>query len=327
MKPLLSITIPTYNRPDSLKKLNTNFLSRVVGRSNGGVEVIVCDNSDLKQAEKNRVNLKKSNVQYRKNSKNLGFSGNILRCLQEAKGEFLWIISDDDEVDIDDFFQFFTWLKNQNSYNFSAVMLPFKNEGDKYHTRQLMNTSEEWKSESGIKLVTMIKKTSNIPFVLFSSVVLKNTYSLKNDELLNLQAQYTENDYIQIPLFIRLIESDGIIKFYDRSLQRYKRPRYVRFSMLQMVESLERSLEYTADYLNLSTEEYDCIYQKCHYRRWMRWLVQDRAGLCEVNEAKRARWVLLRKWWFMHLNNITNIKLFILNILPLFILNKVYKKF
>lgn len=61
MTPLISIAIPTYNRPDSLKKLYANFLSKIVECKN--VEVVICDNSDPDQESSNK-NLLNSQIKY-----------------------------------------------------------------------------------------------------------------------------------------------------------------------------------------------------------------------------------------------------------------------
>lgn len=66
MTPLISIAIPTYNRPDSLKKLYANFLSKIVECKN--VEVVICDNSDPDQESSNK-NLLNSQIKYIKNKK------------------------------------------------------------------------------------------------------------------------------------------------------------------------------------------------------------------------------------------------------------------
>ena len=91
---LLSICIPTYNRPESL----LNCLNSLAKQKNKkDFEVCISDNS----SKKNIKNLikpfrKKLNIKYKKNRKNLGFALNVLKVSLMAKGEFIWFLGDDD---------------------------------------------------------------------------------------------------------------------------------------------------------------------------------------------------------------------------------------
>ena len=91
---LLSICIPTYNRPESL----LNCLNSLAKQKNKkDFEVCISDNC----SKKNIKNLikpfrKKLNIKYKKNRKNLGFTLNVLKVSLMAKGEFIWFLGDDD---------------------------------------------------------------------------------------------------------------------------------------------------------------------------------------------------------------------------------------
>ena len=90
---LISICIPTYNRPESL----INCLNSLASQTAKNFEVCVSDNC----SKKNIFNLikpykKKLNLKINKNKKNLGFALNLLKVSSMAKGEFIWFIGDDD---------------------------------------------------------------------------------------------------------------------------------------------------------------------------------------------------------------------------------------
>jgi glycosyltransferase involved in cell wall biosynthesis len=90
---LISICIPTYNRPESL----INCLNSLASQTVKNFEVCVSDNC----SKKNIFNLikpfkKKLNLKINKNKKNLGFALNLLKVSSMAKGEFIWFIGDDD---------------------------------------------------------------------------------------------------------------------------------------------------------------------------------------------------------------------------------------
>lgn len=101
--PILTIAIPTYNRP----KLLYSSLNSAINQSyEGSYEILVLDNStDLKIKKKidDLINLfqKKKNIKFIRNHYNLGMFGNWNKCLNKASGEYLSILNDDDLLNYD----------------------------------------------------------------------------------------------------------------------------------------------------------------------------------------------------------------------------------
>ena len=90
---LISICIPTYNRPECL----LNFLNSLSLQTNKNFEVCLSDNC----SKKNIKNLiqpykKKLKIKFNRNKKNLGFALNLLKVSLMAKGDFVWFLGDDD---------------------------------------------------------------------------------------------------------------------------------------------------------------------------------------------------------------------------------------
>ena len=95
MRPQLTIAIPTYNRQEKLKEC----LERVINYSkNMNIEILVSDNasSDDTQTVVNDIQKFNPQIRYYRNKENLGFDGNFLNCFEKAKGEYVWLMSDDD---------------------------------------------------------------------------------------------------------------------------------------------------------------------------------------------------------------------------------------
>ena len=95
--PILSIGIPTFNRHLRLKEL----LQSIVDQQNivtEEVEVFVSDNSPGEEAKSivSSFNGKIQNLRYHKNSKNIGADANILQLFKMSRGEYVWIMPDDD---------------------------------------------------------------------------------------------------------------------------------------------------------------------------------------------------------------------------------------
>jgi glycosyltransferase involved in cell wall biosynthesis len=96
--PKLSICIPTYNRSKYLLNcLNSILIAKRM--SNLNFEVCISDN---KSNEKilpiiNRFK-KRYKIVFKKNKKNIGIAKNIIQSVSMAKGEFVWILGNDDLV-------------------------------------------------------------------------------------------------------------------------------------------------------------------------------------------------------------------------------------
>lgn len=95
MAPLVSIIIPTFDRPAYLRQAVISAL----GQTYPNVEVIIGDNSPndtLGDWESSLTN--DPRLSYRRNSRNLGMSGNFNALADSASGEYLVAIGDDDRL-------------------------------------------------------------------------------------------------------------------------------------------------------------------------------------------------------------------------------------
>jgi len=87
----LTIAIPTYNRAHLLKET----LAVLLPQLQADVEVLVCDNHS---ADGTTAYLESKHPEIRvvRQEKNLGLDGNLLSCLEHARGKYVWLLSDDD---------------------------------------------------------------------------------------------------------------------------------------------------------------------------------------------------------------------------------------
>ena len=92
----LSVCIPTYNRASSLSNcLNSIVIAKEI--SDMEVEICVSDNgstdhtSDVVTYYQQYIDIK-----YNRIENNIGMSGNFLNAVRMAKGEFVWLLGDDD---------------------------------------------------------------------------------------------------------------------------------------------------------------------------------------------------------------------------------------
>jgi len=94
---LLSICIPNYNRG---KYLNNCLNSILLAKSTSSLTFEICiSDNDSKDNILSIVNYYKKKglvINYKSNNKNLGFGLNFYKVVKMAKGEFIWLIGNDD---------------------------------------------------------------------------------------------------------------------------------------------------------------------------------------------------------------------------------------
>jgi glycosyltransferase involved in cell wall biosynthesis len=100
MQSLLSITIPTYNRPEKLCQRLVELLPQLDG--NDGIEILVVDNASTVPSEEvirsHFGGILPQGVNVLRNVVNIGLAANICRCFEHSSGTWTWILGDDDTV-------------------------------------------------------------------------------------------------------------------------------------------------------------------------------------------------------------------------------------
>lgn len=95
---MLTIAIPTFNRLEPL--LNTLRQLNVQPRV-GECEILIVDNAStfpLEDLTRHFPDFENLRIEIRRNRSNLGLSGNLLRCMEYAQSEWVWILADDDDL-------------------------------------------------------------------------------------------------------------------------------------------------------------------------------------------------------------------------------------
>lgn len=95
---LLTISIPTYKRPELLHKNLVEILAQAA--SHDDVGVLVLDDSDgsgnAPVIAKVRAQFPQARLDYVVNERNLGIDENIKNCIMSAAGEYVWLLGEDD---------------------------------------------------------------------------------------------------------------------------------------------------------------------------------------------------------------------------------------
>ncbi|MBC3362529.1 glycosyltransferase [Pseudomonas sp. SWRI154] len=93
--PLVSIVIPAYN-----PRFFDQALLSALAQTYENIEIIVCDDSPDDEIRHivESFTQPAHPVHYLKNPQRLGLQGNLLRCVEEARGEFIKVLCDDDRL-------------------------------------------------------------------------------------------------------------------------------------------------------------------------------------------------------------------------------------
>lgn len=117
---LLSICIPSYNRPLELIRL-LNSIDCIFFNK---IEIVICEDYSPKRNEiRNQVSLFCANnvdlnIKYFENEVNLGYDRNLVELISKANGEFIMFMGDDDFFISNNLNEFINFIKsnNDNSY-------------------------------------------------------------------------------------------------------------------------------------------------------------------------------------------------------------------
>jgi hypothetical protein len=95
-RPRLSVCISTYNRASWLATSLAN-IARLYPKPIEGVEFVICDNASTDDTPAAALPfLMRPDAVFRRNRKNVGMLGNLRETARAARGDYVWILGDDD---------------------------------------------------------------------------------------------------------------------------------------------------------------------------------------------------------------------------------------
>ena len=93
MEKLLTIAIPTYNRPEKTRRA----LNAIAVQYDERVEILICDDSTTNDTADVVFEFQKQvPINYIKNKENLGYDKNFIQCFRKATGKYVLLMGDDD---------------------------------------------------------------------------------------------------------------------------------------------------------------------------------------------------------------------------------------
>lgn len=89
---LVSVIIPTYNRPKYLQQA----LASAVGQTYKNIEIIVSDDCSPENPQAMVESFQDQRIRFRRNAKNQGIALNVIAAYREARGKYVASLNDDD---------------------------------------------------------------------------------------------------------------------------------------------------------------------------------------------------------------------------------------
>jgi len=206
---LLTISIPTFNRACKLERLMNVLLLYPVCE----LEILICDNAseDNTQDICSNYILDNSNVNYIRNSKNLGYDKNVILCLENSITEYVWFLSDDDLVSLE--------LINKVIINLKQK----KPDGMLINARVLADSHQEIIPKLNSKLINELVTVNEDVFVeyskwstLISSQVIKRRIVNTNDLV-----SYIGTCFVQLPLFWNSLKERELMLLSDCFIDKF----------------------------------------------------------------------------------------------------------
>lgn len=175
---LISICIPSYNRPSGLKRLLNSIDSK---HHINNIQILICEDSAPKRLEVRRVVEKYTqnstfSVKYLENSINLGHGKNWRECSNQADGEFLIYMGDDDVFVPKALDLFIDWINNHKQLGY--ILRAYRTIDEKGRTEDFRYYSKDIFYEAGEKAYTDFFLKS----VFMSGYTIKREYAIKYTE-------------------------------------------------------------------------------------------------------------------------------------------------
>lgn len=104
--PFLTIAIPTWKRPEAVRKRLAELSKQIVA----GVELVVYENGGTEETRDAVAPFLNEQIHYAPSSSNQGMTHNFLRCIQDRDSEWLWMLGDDDSIFPESVSKLLKWL-------------------------------------------------------------------------------------------------------------------------------------------------------------------------------------------------------------------------
>ncbi len=108
---LLSFCIPVYNRAHRIKKI----IEQITSFKSDEIEIVISDNASQDDTKEIVSKFKDPRIKYFRNKKNVGMDGNFILVMKRATGKFIFLLMDEDEVELETIPWILSEIRKNNS--------------------------------------------------------------------------------------------------------------------------------------------------------------------------------------------------------------------
>lgn len=230
----ISVCIPTYNRASHLSNcLNSIFING--NREEIDFEVCISDNHSDDQTESVVESFKKKlPIRYRKNELNVGVARNVLKVVDMAQGDFVWLIGDDDLLlpnalkSLSDLISIHPKVDYFyiNSFHLTTeIVLSYPQPFDTVHLPEKMESFSSWKTDGELKFIELVDPKYSFDFLggMFLSVFRRKKW-VENCHIVNTahlederRFSFFDNTFVHVKIFARAF-SHSLAYFHSSPL-------------------------------------------------------------------------------------------------------------
>jgi hypothetical protein len=274
---LLQISIPTFNRPESLRQITVQLEDLKDLCHSKKLRIIVYDNSDMEAKKENKITLPNF-INYRENKVNLGFGGNVRRCLEESIGIYTWVISDDDKINPIEIRKIIAEIELSNS-KITGFALPCEIPTISGMPELEIGLTKKFGEVLKFEEALSIKK---MPFDYLGGLIIR-TENLRN---INFDKININNDYYQSMVYCLAIGKNELIKIHNKPLISWVGSRNVRWSLLKLIKSREEICGIINQNHNIKMDKSELTIEV------LKWGVFARSGMYTVSNIEQDRFKL-----------------------------------
>jgi len=116
---IITISIPAYNRPETLSRL----LNSIPSECSDDIDILVIEDNSPKRLEIRKVIVQFRDkglfdVKYIENEENLGFDGNIKKLVEKGEGEYMMLMGDDDFFIKNNLYSYIEFVKKNRNLGY-----------------------------------------------------------------------------------------------------------------------------------------------------------------------------------------------------------------
>jgi glycosyltransferase involved in cell wall biosynthesis len=302
LKYILTIAIPTYNRAQYLNIQLSNLIKQV--NSYSDIEILVSDNCSNDVTESVVENYNYSFINYYKQIENIGLDGNVLSCYENAKGKYIWYLSDDDVVFEDSVQRVYDFI---SKHEFSVLAFSFCDIKNRIKCDKSIDTYRQYDSFLDDKSVEDFFKV-----IMISTIVVK-----KIDIDMACLKSLKPTIFPQITLCLRILQNEFCLIAHDMNLL-FRETGYITHNFFELYCLKPREAVKNANY-NSEIENQLLKHTEKSIKEFVKLSVLEKIGFYKSKEGLPYK--SFKKGIKEYNSNISN--LFLLNII--FLISKTPK--